>query len=487
MIDLHHVFYFLGTTEGELLKRAVELILFTFVAYMISSEYSKERRLDLKYMIFAFGALAIERLVTTFFLANVVFGTLDVNFMKIYYPIVGQVLELIAIILLTNAFIFPSIKQKAVGVFKKNVIAQICVLAVIFIAAQASWIFVLAHGGSGYWNHWSNSLFSILKVILIVVPILYLSIKTELRYRYRYSTIIAFLVFLVDPFLEVINILFYPGVNPRLVVASHPFPFIAVALFARVIYLRLVDKAFLRDRLRISEERYKHEHELGKMKDKFVSTVSHELRTPLTSIGLYTSLLNEGKFGKLGSKQKEAIAVVKGESSRLSNLINDILDLARFEEKRIRLDIGNFDLHAFFKDNIYYSLANEKGLALVNKVKPGFTIRVDIEKFRRVLINLISNAIKYTDKGTITFSAQEMKDSIEIIVADTGRGIPEEELKKIFDKFYQVDSYVTKKEKGSGLGLAIANEIVKMHRGRIDVKSVVGKGSVFTVIIPKNL
>ncbi len=483
MIDLHQLFYYLGTTHGELVKHSVELILFTFVTYMIISEYTKEHRQDLKYMIFAFGALSIERLITTLVLANVVFGTLGENFLKVYYPVVGNFLELAAIILLANAFVFPSIRQKAMRVFKKNVMIQISGLIVLFAIAQTNWIFSL----SDYWNHWSNSLFSILKVVFIISIILFLSIKTKIGYRYRHSTIIAFMVFLVAPLLQVINVLFYSSLNAKLVVASQPFPFIAVAFFARVIYLRLVDKVFLRDKLKISEEKYRHEKELGKMRDKFVSTVSHELRTPLTSIGLYTSLFKEGKFGKINAKQKEAISVIKTESMRLSGLINEILDLAKLEERKIKLNISDFDVYLFFRSNIYYPLAKKKGLRIVNKLNSKFVIQVDSEKFTRVLINLISNAIKYTDKGEIILSAKKSRRNYEITIADTGRGISGEELKKIFDKFYQVEHYMTRKERGSGLGLAIANEIVKLHKGRIDVKSSVGKGSSFTIILPKNL
>jgi signal transduction histidine kinase len=197
-------------------------------------------------------------------------------------------------------------------------------------------------------------------------------------------------------------------------------------------------------------------------------------------------LFNEGKFGKLSKKQDSAMKVIKDESTRLSGLINDILDLARLEEKRMKLNIADFDLYSFFKENIYYSLANKKGLQIINKVKPGFVISVDSDKFTRALINLISNAIKYTDKGSITLSAKRNKH-IEITIKDTGKGISEQELKKIFDKFYQVEHYMTRKERGTGLGLAIANEIVRLHKGKITVKSKLGQGSEFTIIIPKHI
>ena len=123
-----------------------------------------------------------------------------------------------------------------------------------------------------------------------------------------------------------------------------------------------------------------------------------------------------------------------------------------------------------------------------NKVPKNFMIKVDIDKFKQVLINLISNAIKYTEKnGKITVSAKKSRKSIQIDILDTGKGIPQEDIKKIFDKFYQVEHYMTRKQRGSGLGLAIANEIIKLHKGEIKVRSKIGKGSVFSIIIPKDL
>ena len=112
---------------------------------------------------------------------------------------------------------------------------------------------------------------------------------------------------------------------------------------------------------------------------------------------------------------------------------------------------------------------------------------MDVEKFKQVLINLISNAIKFTDKGKVLLSSSVIDGKIRISIEDTGGGIPKEELNKIFDKFYQAEHYMTRKEGGSGLGLTIANEIVKMHGGEIEVKSSIGKGSVFSIIIPDNL
>ena len=289
----------------------------------------------------------------------------------------------------------------------------------------------------------------------------------------------------MTPFLFLINLLFYDGNSQRLFLASHPFPLLAVLLFTRVTYLRLVDKAFLKKKLKISEQKYEHEKELNKMKDKFVSVVSHELRTPLTSLNLYSSLLKEGKFGELTEKQKESVSIINSESKRLTNLVNDILDLSRLESKKIELKLGEFDLSDFCRNSPFCIMAEKKDIKLIHDVPIKFKMKnVDPEKMKQVIINLVSNALKFTEKGVIRVSAKEDSEKYQIDIIDTGRGIPKQEQEKIFDKFYQVEHYLDR-EQGFGLGLSIVKEIVKAHKGEIKVSSELGKGSTFSVIIPK--
>jgi signal transduction histidine kinase len=280
----------------------------------------------------------------------------------------------------------------------------------------------------------------------------------------------------------------YNNNNARLEVALQPFPFLSIMLFTQVVYLKLVDKATLKQQLAESEKKYLAEKEVSKLKDEFVSVVSHELRTPLTSMNLYTSLLLSGKFGKPNKGQKEALAVIKNETSHLSNLINDILTLSRFEAKHEKLNPTDYDLTELIKESSYYNLADEKYIKIVRKIPPVFLVRVDIDKFKQVFINLLSNAIKFTPAGgKITISLTELETKWSMSIADTGIGIRNEDIGKLFDKFYQGESYMTKTEKGTGLGLAIAKNIVELHHGEINVSSELGKGSVFSVIIPKDL
>lgn len=479
ILDIHAVFLLLGKLNGELVKHVIELILFTLITYMTASEYTRDPRRELKYLLVAFATLSFQKLTATVVLASIVFGDLNSSAYTYYFNPLNHALEVIAIILLASAFLFPLLVKEYKSL-KKNIEYQVAILALVYFTLQTIQLLEFFTGRPYSVIYWSNIIFNLMKITILLTSVYLLSTKTNRFYRYRYSIIIAFMVYLVDPLLKFIAYVFYQGNAPKLFVAAHPFPLLAVILFTRVMYLKLADKAYLKKQLA-------HEKVLGKLKDKFVSVISHELRTPLTSIGLYTSLLRDGKLGKITKKQKDAVKIVKDETIRLTELINDILDLSKLEDKKIQLKLSKFNLYDFAKNNAYNLLAKKKKIRIINEIPKNFTINVDKDKFTQVLINLISNAIKYTEKGTITIAAKKQNRHIEINIKDTGVGIAKQEISKIFNKFYQVEHYMTRKQGGSGLGLAIANEIVKAHKGKIEVKSEVGKGSVFSIIIPKNL
>jgi len=249
-IDIHKIFLFLGTLEGELVKKVFELILFLLITYMVISEYSRDQRRDLKYLIAGFSALSFEKIVSTIVLAGVLFGKLGATTYNSYFPVIDHLLETLALVLMVNAFLFPIIIKK---------------------------------------------------------------IKSA---------------------------------------------------------------------------------------------------------------------------------------------------------KKVKLNLQEFELHSFCADNPSISLAKQKGIKIINNIPKDAKIKVDPDKFKQVLINILSNAVKYTDKdGKITISINSINNFWEIIISDTGVGISKKELEKIFDKFYQVEHHITRKEGGSGLGLTIAYEIIKLHKG----------------------
>jgi signal transduction histidine kinase len=485
-MNLHDFFFFLGTTQGELLRKSIESILFILVTYMVISEFTRSRKRELKYLAVAFASLAMQRLMITYFLANIIFGDFTLETLNFYIPVIGDTVELFALLLLANAFVYPLFKGKT-DKLRNLMKLGIILLIILFFIFEFSWINnILLYPETNYNIYWVYAVFSILKIIVLSFPIILIFFNPIKGMVYKKSIVIAFLVYLVVPILEFLNFFVFNN-DQRIDVAQHPFPFISVMLFTRVVYLKLVDKAVLRDKLKLSERKYKEEKEISRMKDEFISTVSHEFRTPLTSMGLYASLLKNEKLGSLNKKQKKALDIIKQENKRLAQLINDILDLSRLESGVDKLKIQKFNLGKLCRDNIYYSLAKKKGIKIINKVPSNFYVNVDIDKFKQLFINLISNAIKYTDKGgIITVITSNNPDKWKFSVSDTGKGIKKEDLVRLFDKFHRIDDYMTKKERGIGLGLAIVKKIVDMHKGEIKVDTKLGKGSTFTVIMPKD-
>jgi DNA-binding NtrC family response regulator/signal transduction histidine kinase len=228
--------------------------------------------------------------------------------------------------------------------------------------------------------------------------------------------------------------------------------------------------------------------ELDRMKTEFISTVSHELRTPMAAVRGTVELMLAGTLGPINGEQENFLKVMLNETNRLIRLINNILDLQKAESGMISLDIESLDLDKLIRDcvDIIMPDALEKKLEVSCDVPEGLFIDTDSDKLRQIVLNLLNNAVKYTDNGKISLNvtADENKRHIRIKVSDTGRGIEQESLQRIFDRFYQADLNLTRKSGGTGLGLPITKELVRVLMGRIDVESEIGKGSAFTVEIP---
>ncbi|MBC8501236.1 MAG: HAMP domain-containing histidine kinase [Nanoarchaeota archaeon] len=480
----HSINRFMATDSGELFKKFVELFLFATVAYMIASEYGRSKELHLKYLLIGFSALALDKLIMSFVFALIVFGNVQLLILNPFLPILDLFLEIFALVLLTNSFIFPIFADK-VDSLKRKITKEIFFVIIIVLIIEAFWLVrVTSEPTAAFRSELSYLVLELLKILVLYSPIYYILSNLNKLGRYGPHIMVAFVVYMITPIVNVVNVVFYGGINNDLRVFAHPFPFISVLLFTRVTYLKLVDKATLKRELAETKQKYVHEQELGKMKDEFVSTVSHELRTPLTSMKLYLALLKQKKFGKLSKKQLNAVGIVEKESDRLTNLIADILNLSRLESKKTRLRLEDADLCKLVKDNLYYNLAEQKGLEIKNKIPKKFKVKVDPEKFKQVFINLFSNAINYA-KSRIIISVEETPDYWDFIVEDDGEGIPKEKLEKLFDKFYKVGDYITKDKKGTGLGLAIVKNIVELHNGEVWAESEEGKGTKFVVRIPR--
>jgi signal transduction histidine kinase len=230
--------------------------------------------------------------------------------------------------------------------------------------------------------------------------------------------------------------------------------------------------------------------EANRIKSQFLSNVSHELRTPLNAILGYTSLLLDHVYGSIPTDQREPLEGVKRNADDLIKLVDDVLDLSRIESGKMSLDLAPLDIISLIQD-VFIGMklfVDKKSLQVQWNLEKGLpTIECDASRVRQVLVNLFSNAIKFTHEGGITVSARNRpeKEGIEISIRDTGVGISQEELPRIFDMFHQVDATATREFGGVGLGLAIVKEIVHLLKADIQVESEYGKGSTFTLILPR--
>ncbi len=244
-------------------------------------------------------------------------------------------------------------------------------------------------------------------------------------------------------------------------------------------------------KLLVSQEKLKKSveelKELDVRKDQFISVAAHELKTPITAIRGFSDLLHSEKIANDVNARNRYLNIINSEIKRLGRLIDDILDLSRIDIGKIRLTTEDVD--------IYEVMERVKGMTSINIREKGLDYNFDIQKdlphimndkerLEQILLNLVNNATKFTDTGSITISAYKENYNIHFAIKDTGIGIPKKDLEKIGERFYQVESHLTRKAGGAGLGLSICKEILKIMNGRLLIESEVDKGSTFHVILP---
>lgn len=226
---------------------------------------------------------------------------------------------------------------------------------------------------------------------------------------------------------------------------------------------------------------------LDQLKDEFISIVSHELKAPLTSIKGSVELIQTVEKDKLSPTGFELLTICRRSTDRLHSLVQDLLDVARIESGRLSLSFARFNAHDMVTECLQSmrALAEPKGLSLVNSLPRTLEVEADQSRMFQVFVNLINNAVKFTDHGSVEVGAEVMRDAIQFRVSDTGIGIPAEAQARIFDKFQQVASTLHRNTGGTGLGLAIVRGIIREHGGAIRVASQVGQGSSFLFDIPQ--
>ncbi len=235
------------------------------------------------------------------------------------------------------------------------------------------------------------------------------------------------------------------------------------------------------------EDKSRQLEEASQHKSQFLANMSHELRTPLNAILGYTELMPDGAYGEPSEKMLGILKRLEANGKHLLGLINDVLDLSKIEAGQLVLELSDYSIQDIAQTvrSTLEPLAADKKLAfkveMAPELPPG---RGDGRRLTQVLINLVGNAIKFTDAGEIAIKAEANNGSFYVSVRDTGPGISAADQTKLFQEFQQADNAITKKKGGTGLGLAISKRIIEMHGGRIWAESQPGQGSTFAFTLP---
>jgi GAF domain-containing protein len=235
------------------------------------------------------------------------------------------------------------------------------------------------------------------------------------------------------------------------------------------------------------EDKSRQLEEASQHKSQFLANMSHELRTPLNAILGYTELMADGAYGEPSEKMLGILKRLESNGKHLLGLINDVLDLSKIEAGQLELELSDYSVQDIAQTvrSTLEPLATDKKLTFKVEVAPQLPAgRGDGRRLTQVLINLVGNAIKFTDAGEVAIKAEANNGSFHVSVRDTGPGISEADQARLFQEFQQADNAITRKKGGTGLGLAISKRIIEMHGGRIWVESQPGQGSTFTFTLP---
>ena len=254
--------------------------------------------------------------------------------------------------------------------------------------------------------------------------------------------------------------------------------------------LRQLQESYIRELTSTNRELELRNREIeraDRLKSEFLASMSHELRTPLHTVIGFSELLAEELEGPLTEKQKRFVDHIHRDANHLLELINDILDLSKIEAGRLELRAEPFDLGVVVEESLasFRALALAKSITIERELPPNLMLEADRLRFKQIVVNLLSNAMKFTPEGgRVRIRARLAHEDVLVSVEDTGVGIPKEAHAAIFDKFYQIGETTKGVREGTGLGLAITKRLVEQHGGRIELESEPGKGSRFTFSVP---
>lgn len=322
----------------------------------------------------------------------------------------------------------------------------------------------------------TNSLIGNLYIYIIVLLVLLVAIRWKgirpvpLLSGYVLACILSFSVMVLLYQAENVQV----GIMLPLLIATL---FVVLAIFAKSLGLQIEGQRLLFEKQAAEQAR--------DLKSRFLAHMTHELRTPLTAIMGYNKLLIEDKVKQ--QERKSYLEIIEENSEHLLNLINNILDQSRIEANQLKLVKGEHDIYRLLDDVklLMQPIADSKGVAIRLDIAARVprVLLIDRTRVKQILINLVGNALKFIEHGHVRIAVEWQDDQLKVAVEDTGPGIPENNLKSIFDSFQQVDSVIASEVTGSGLGLTISTNLARLMEGKIEVQSELGKGTTFTLFI----
>jgi len=256
---------------------------------------------------------------------------------------------------------------------------------------------------------------------------------------------------------------------------------------SRELLVRIRTHLALKESLENLEIEKERAQSADRVKSAFLATMSHELRTPLNSIIGFSGILLKEKHGKLTGEQKKQLGIVQNSARHLLSLINDILDISKIEAGQLNINMQVFTLKDVINKAVETNrpFAEKKNLKIIVSVDKNIKkIKSDALRVEQILLNLLNNAIKYTESGSVSIISGIEDNYVKIQIIDTGTGIEKDKIKTLFKPFVQIDTGLTRKNEGTGLGLSICKKLTEMLKGKIEVVSEPLKGSTFTVYLP---
>jgi signal transduction histidine kinase len=226
----------------------------------------------------------------------------------------------------------------------------------------------------------------------------------------------------------------------------------------------------------------------SRAKSEFLASMSHELRTPLNAVLGYTQLLADGITGPVSSAQQEQLIRIRASAGHLLGLIEEVLTYSRLEAGREQISFHDVDAATVLEEaaSLVRPMAGAKHLPLViEPLDEPVVLQTDLLKLRQILVNLLTNAVKFTDHGAVTIGARRSEDAVVLFVQDSGIGIPASHLERVFEPFWQVEQTASRRVGGTGLGLSVSRRLARLLGGELTVESVPGKGSTFSVRLPR--